>query len=109
MTLSAHLQEIPQSNYTACKVSVHNSRQRKTEQRKKANGKLKQSNTPSCNPTHEMEGQVYAYQGPAEVFLCVGPLREEEVDHRQNQTVSAKGETYYGQNISNTRARVKIG
>ena len=42
-----------------------------------------------------MEGQVYAYQGPAEVFLCVGLLREEEVD-RQNQTVSAKGETYYG-------------
>ena len=99
MTLSAHLQEIPQSNYTACKVSVHNSRQRKTEQRKKANGKLKQSNTPSCNPTHEMEGQVYAYQGPAEVFLCVGLLQEVEID-RQNQSVGAKGKTYDRQNIS---------
>ena len=55
-----------------------------------------------------MEGQVYAYQGPAEVFLCVGLLREEEVDC-QNQSVGAKGKTYYRQNMSNTGARVKIG
>ena len=66
--------------------------------RKKANGKLKQSNTPSCNPTHEMEGQVSAYQGATEVFLCIGLLQEVEVD-RQSQSVGAKGKTYCGYNI----------
>ena len=55
-----------------------------------------------------MEGQVYAYQGAAEVFLCIGLFQEEEVDH-QSQAVGAKGKTYYGQNISNTRARDEIG
>ena len=53
-----------------------------------------------------MEGQVYTYQGAAEVFLCIGLLQEVEVD-RQNQTLGRKGKT--GQNISNTRARVEIG
>ena len=48
---------------------------------------------PSCNPTHEMEGQVYAYQGATEVFLCVGLLQEIEVD-RQNQSAGAEGKTY---------------
>ena len=55
-----------------------------------------------------MEGQVYAYQGATEVFLCVGLLQEVEVYHRQNQ--SAKGKTYYGQNIhKKILAVVKIG
>ena len=53
-----------------------------------------------------MEGQVYTYQGAAEVFLCIGLLQEVEVD-RQNQTLGRKGKT--GQNISNTRARVELG
>ena len=47
-----------------------------------------------------MEGQIYAYQGATEVFLCVGLLQEVEVYHRQNQSVGAKGKTYDRQNIS---------
>ena len=40
-----------------------------------------------------MEGQVYAYQGATEVFLCVGLLQEVGVD-RQSQTVDEKGEDF---------------
>ena len=54
-----------------------------------------------------MEGQVYAYQGATEVFLCVGLLQEVEID-RQNQSVGAKGKTYDRQNISKFLQELKL-